>query len=287
MHKLILGLFNIINNICQFFSIVCAFFIMAISIFWLETLLNSTWNWLNFIKPTLNIVLDFSNNILPFSIKAFGTSFDAKFLTALIILVIIMTALRFLIEKLEDLKVFYNNAHIDYKLAKEKSFNKKMANIVNKEQLNISKYLVLINTKIKDKFINIQDKIDIQEENKLMNDFINKKTEVQYQNFDNGFLYYFNDFNNIDNILDVLFKVLKSNSRIDYAISVQVSSDYDEDLNKLKNLSNLKQYGKIILCADTVLRYKYNKSHRYGTQTIGIYQKENGTIEVHEFHEIL
>jgi exonuclease SbcC len=61
--------------------------------------------------------------------------------------------------------------------------------------------------------------------------------------------------------------------------------------NQLKKLADLQYFGKIIFCADTLLRYKCNKSHRYGTQNVGVFQlndinETTETIEVHEFNEI-
>ena len=84
--------------------------------------------------------------------------------------------------------------------------------------------------------------------------------------------------------MDILFKILKSSSKLDYSICIQ------SGINKtgLIKLAELENYNRIILSADTLLRYKCNKFHRFGTQNVGIFQQSDGsTIEVHEFHEIL
>ena len=80
MHKLVLWFFENLNNIGQTLSLICSFFIMTTLFYWLEILTKSQWNWLNLIKPVLDVILDFSNSIFPFSITAFGTVFDAKFI---------------------------------------------------------------------------------------------------------------------------------------------------------------------------------------------------------------
>ena len=282
-HKFILWCFRNLDNVGQIFSVACAFFIMTTVLYWLETILSAQWNWLNFIKPALDIILNYANSIFPFKFDAFGTTFDAKFIIALIMLIALMLILRFMVEQLENLKAIYNNAYIDHKLAKEKSLNKKLINNIKKEQNKISKYMVLINTQIKKKFSHQENKVNINEQNKTMNNFLYEKLGVKHLAFNGGFLYCFNEFDKIDNVLDILFKILKSNTPLDYEICIQAG----DNLEQLKKLSELQLYNKITMCADTVLRYKCKKSHRYGTYCIGEYQKEDGTIEVHEFQEIL
>ena len=284
MHKLILCFFENINNIVQTFSIICSFFIMMIIIYWLEVLVNAQWNWLNFIKPVLDYILDFSNSLFPFSITAFGTVFDGKFITAVIVLMLIMLILRLAAEGISNLRYLYDDLHVAHKKAVEKEFNKKMTNQVIFEELKITKYMVFINTKIKKKFDHKEINIDVNEHINKMNSFISRKTGVECEQFNGGFLYKFEDFNKIDTVLDVLFKLLKSQSPLDFSICIQT----EWDIEKIYRLADLKIYGKIIMCADTLLRYKCNKFHRYGTHNTGIFQtSDNITIEVHEFNEII
>ena len=286
MHKLVLWFFENLNNIGQTLSLICSFFIMTTLFYWLEILTNSQWNWLNIIKPVLDVILEFSNSIFPFSITAFGTVFDGKFITAIIFLMLLMLIIRLTIEGINNLKYLYDDIHYAHKKNVEKIFNKQMTNKVISSEIKISKYAVLINTKIKNKFNHeeIKIKVDINEENNKLNEFLFQKTGVKCETLNDGFLYNFDNFNQIDDVLDVLFKLLNSSSKIDYAICIQ-SGDNETNLYKL---ADLKYYNKIIFCADTLLRYKCNKSHRYGTQNVGIFQQSDGnTIEVHEFHKIL
>lgn len=283
MHKLILWFFRNLNNIGQILSLVCSFLIMTTVLYWLETILNVKWNWLNFIKPTLDIILDFANKIFPFSIDAFGTVFDIKFITAIIVLLFLMIVLRLFVEWIFNLEYHYNNLHNIHKKAVEKSFNKALTNEIINEEKKITKYMILINTKLQKKFSHKELNIDISEQNHIMNKYIFKKTRMRYLEYNDGFLYYFDDFNKIDNVLDVMFKILDTQSLLDYSVCIQSGND----LTQLSRLADLQYYGKIIFCADTLLRYKCNKSHRYGTQNVGIFQKEFGTMEVYEFHKIL
>ena len=284
MHKLIIWFFNNLNNIGQTLSLICSFLIMTTIIYWLEAIFNAHWVWLDFIKPVLDSVLNIANNILPFSIYLGETTLDGKYIIAVILLICVMFVLRYLIEKLNDLKFDYNNLHNKQKKIIENNFNANLKNTVISEEIKITDYAVLIKTKLHKKFTNSKDKFDIQEQNNIMNRYIFKKTNVNFELYNNGFLYKFDDFNKIDNILDVLFKIIESTAPLDYAICIQAGNNM-EQLNKL---AELEYFGKIVFCADTLLRYKCNKSHRYGTQCAGIIQiSEDKTLEIHEFQKIL
>ena len=287
MHKLILWIFENLNNIGQTLSLICSFFVIATLLCWLEILVNAQWNWLNFIKPIVEIVTGFTESIIPFSITAFGTVFDGKYITAIIILLFLTFIFRVLIEALMNLKESYNDMHFAHKKHVERTFNKNLINKVVSKETKVSKYMILINTRLQKKFTHKECHFDLHEQNDLMNKFIMQKTNTNFEIMDNGFLYQFEDFNNIDNILDVLFKMKKSSSPLEYSICIQVGSEK----NQLKKLADLQYFGKIIFCADTLLRYKCNKSHRYGTQNVGVFQlndinETTETIEVHEFNEI-
>ncbi len=283
MHKLILGIFSLIKNIIQFCKLTCSFLLIMTMFAWLEDIIQAHWNWLDFIRPILDNVLDFANSIYSLSFVAFGTVFDLKYINAIVLFLIVIVISNLLMEMLANLEDFYDDTHRLYKKEKEKVFNKKLISEVEKKEKRILKYTVYINTKVSKKFSHKEININLEEQNEKMNDFIEKRTNNKHMTFNDGFIYYFDNFNNIDNILEVLFKVLKADTPLDYAICIQVG----DDLSQLKKLADLKMYGKIITCADTVLRYKFNASHMFGTKNTGIFQKEDGTIEVHEFNEIL
>lgn len=282
MHKLILCCFNILYNIGNLFSILCSLSIIMITLYWIENIIKASWTWLDFIRPIFDSIINYINGFLPFFENIFGKFFDSKFLTAIIAFVILLVITKYILNKIQELQDVYNNIHFKYKINTEQNFNKNLAQKITKEQKQLSKYMVLINTKLKKKFSHEEINIDIDEQNKLMNDFIISKTGVQYQNFNGGFLYYFDNFEKIDHVIAVLFKVLKSSAPLDYSICIQIGAD----LKQIKKLSDLENFGKIIMCADTLLRYKHNQGHRFATECNGVYQKADGTIEVHEFKEI-
>lgn len=282
MHKIISFFLKKLDEIRNFLNLVCAFFILALSLYWIETAIQTKWTWLNFIRPVLNNIIDLSKDILPLPLHDLVEKFNSGFIVSITLILVLMVLIKYIFEKADLLQIHYENMHISHKISAEKAFNKKLANNISREQEKISKYMVLINTKIKKNFSHEELNINIDEQNKLMNDFIFSKTEIKYQNYNGGFLYYFDDFNQIDNIITILFKLIKSSAPLDYNISIQV----ENDLDKIKKLADLENFGKIIMGADTVLRYKHNKAHKFGTSCIGIYQKDESTFEIHEFQEI-
>lgn len=283
MHKIIMWFFNNLNNIGQTLSLICSFYIMTTVIYWLESIFKAQWNWLNFIKPSMDALLNFANNIFPFSFALGGNNLDGKFIVAMVLLMCLMVVLRFLLEGINNFRDSYENMHITHKKAIEKEFNRNLKNNVIVHEQQISEYMILIHTRLQKKFINSKDKFNVPDLNNSMNDILYKKTNIHFEDFEGGFLYRFSDFNKIDNILDILFKIKKSSSPLDYAICVQAG----DNIAQLKKLAHLQGFGKIIFCADTLLRYKCNKSHAFGTESVGIFHGNDSSIEVHEFREIL
>ena len=284
MYKLTKGIFLQIKNLIQLCNIICAFLSIMTLFAWLENIIQTKWIWLDFVRPVVDNLTNFMNSIYSFSLTALGTVFDFKYLNTVILLFICIFLLKFFIKIIDEIENFYDNQHASFKKTKENLFNYKLMNDVKTEEKRISKYLVLINTRISKKFSHKEINVDIKAQNQAMNDFIFEKTNVKYLSYNDGFLYCYDDFEHIDKVLEILFKVLKSQSQLDYSICIQAG----DNLQQLKKLSDLQHFGKITICADTLLRYRFNKFHGYGTKNVGIFQEENDkTIEVHEFYEII
>ena len=129
--------------------------------------------------------------------------------------------------------------------------------------------------------------MNLDEQNKIMNKFLISKTAVNPTKYQDGFLYSFNDFNHIDDILEHFFKLIKSDAPLDYRICVQIiSKNAAKEMEQLKELISLDFVNKITTLSDTVWRYKFNSSHRYSTSQLGIFQQGDGSFEVHQFEEM-
>lgn len=283
MHKAALAIFAFIKNVVYFLRIASIFFIMILSLYWIQNIIGASWKWMNIFKSPLDYLLSYTDNIYSVTFSMFGADIEFKYISALLLLVLFLFIFKFIYIGIEMLESTYVAARTIHKKTVEKNFNKKLEKAVANEEMQITNFSVLIHTQIPPKFSHRELNVNIDENNKLMNDYISKKTGVTHMVYDSGFLYTFKEFDKIDEVLSVLFKVLESNVQLEYAISIQAGNN----LPQLKTLAALKIFGKVIIAADTLLRYKYKKTHRFQTANLGIFQKDNGSIEVHEFKQIL
>ena len=283
MQKLTSKSFEFTKNILYFFKILVIFSILMLLFEWVEHLLNTNWTWLNFIRPLLNSILNFSESINKNSINLLGAIFEFKYGIALIIFTIIYYAINGLIFLNSFLEKIVTNTQTLCRKIEEEKFNKSLQEDINKKQRQIKNFSIAIKTKAKQKYKYEEINVDINEQNLLMNKYIMEKLSVIPKEFNGGFLYEFHDFNQIDSVLEIMFKVLKSTAPIEYAICVQINNNY----TLLEKLMSLDYYGKIIMLSETSYRYEFNPIHKYESTQIGIFQNDNQTMEIHEFKEIM
>lgn len=281
MHKLVLKGFSFLKNFWYFLKIVCVFCIMMLLLYWIQNLTHAKWEWLGFIVPFLDSLIHLADSICSFSFNFFGALFEFKYLGRIIILIGMFYFMNFVIMLTELMEAGYKSTRDLYKKTEEMAMNKALQDTIAREEKRINKYTVTIHTTVKPKFSHKGMNVDIDKQNQMMNDFIKQKLGVTPMLFEKGFMYMFEDFNRIDEILEVLFKVLHGSTPIDYAICIQSG----DNMRQLRKLISLKNYGKITMAADTSYRYRFNKTHKYQTSQLGIFQNEDTTIEVHEFKE--
>ena len=283
MHDFVLKIFSFVKSFLHFMKIVFLFCILMLLFHWVEHLTNANWDWLSFIRPFLDGLLVVANKIYSVEFNFFGAVFEFKYFSALVILALMIVCMNLLTMLTNVLEGAYRSAHFVCKKTEEIIFNKSLKDSHEKEEKRIKKYSILINTQLKKKYAHEELNVNIDEQNKLMNEFISKQTGCKPSIFCGGYLYSFSNFDNIDTVLDTMFKVVNSNAPIACSICVQIN----DDMVLLKKLADLKHFGKITMLAETVYRYKFNETHRYQTSIIGVFQSEDKTIEVHEFKEIL
>lgn len=285
MHEFILGFFKFLRNVFYFLKIVAVFFIFIVLLYWVQNLTGGDWKWLDSMEPALKSFLKFANSIYAFSFDLFGVKFELKYINAVILLIltgILMEILTYGVNIIEDL---YKGGRFIVKKAEEAAFNKNLQNDIKQKQKSLNKYLIVVNTyeKPKSKYSRID--VNLDEQNSVMNKFIIENTQVMPTPYGSGFLYCFDNFEKVDKVLNVLFRVINSKAPIDYAICVQVSTgSHKKDMELLDRLIKLKYLGKIYMGSDTAYRYGYNELHTYDTNQIGLFQSGDGdTMEVHEF----
>lgn len=279
MYELVLKFFGALKSLWQFMKILCTATISLLLLYWIQNLLGSEWGWMGFIAPFFKNLLAVTDSIYSLKIDFFGAVFELKYLSAVIVLIGCFYLMNLLIMLTCMLEAGYKVTHSRCKKSEEDMLNKTLKQDIIKQEKSIKKYVVTIHTTLKSKVARYDSNLNIDEQNKLMNDFIYEKLNVKHAIFEGGFMYSFDNYDKIDNVLDVLFKVMNSSAPMDYAICIQSG----DELKQLKKLISLKYFGKIIMAADTCYRYKFNSTHRYRTSQIGLFQYENRTMEAHEF----
>lgn len=283
MHEFILNCFGFLKSFLHLMKIVFVFCILMLLCYWVQNITGADWAWLGFMKPFLDGLLEFTNSIYSVTFDLWGAKFEFKYFSAVIILTAGVYLMNLFIILLNIAEGAYKSAHFVAKKTQEAIFNKELKVNITREEKKIKRYAVLIKTQLKKKYAHAELNVNLDEQNKLMNKFISEKTAVKPMMMNGGFLYEFIDFDKIDTVLDILFKVLHSNAPIDYAICIQSG----DDIEQLKKLSSLNHFGMVSMAADTAYRYKYNETHRYQTAQVGVFQNGDRTLEVHEFKEIL
>ena len=280
--------FDFLRSTIHFIKILILFLIIILLLYWIQNLIGGKWNWIVFFKPFLDFLLDVGKSINNSSFNFFGATFEFKYLIALIILIIVYFAMNIVKLITDELESITLDAHKLINKIQEDRLNATLETQNINEQKKLKKYKVYISTAIKKKFSHAELNIDINEQNVTMNKFLIEKFGKSPELFNGGFLFSFSDFNEVDNTIDVLMKLIKSNAPLNYYISVQIlSGEKDADDKKIVKLDSLKLENKICMNFDTSYRYRFNKSHRYGVSQIGLFQKDGDAIEVSEFIEIV
>ncbi len=284
MNNFILGVFGFLKSFMHFFKIVSSFVIMVLILYWIQNLIHAEWAWLGFCKSWLDWLLEAANSIYSVSFEIFGSVFEFKYISALILIVLMGFAAHWIIFGLNILEGLYKGGHFICKKTCEAVFNKQLQSEQAAQEKKLNKYKVLINTSVKTGRGQVGASINLDEQNELMNKFITEKTGVVGQVQGENFVYSFNNFEKIDTVLDVLFRVVNSNAPLNYVVCIQVlSGNQLKDLEQLQKLEKLKIKNKICFTADTAYRYRFNSFHKYEIVDYGVYND----FEVYEFQEIL
>lgn len=285
MHKMILKVFDFLNKISKFFEIYTLICITLFLLYWIEYLIGANWFWLNIMKPLFSTFVNIGALISDGGFKFFSASVEYRFLIALLLFIFLAFLFNYLAIFFEKAKLSYENLHNIVKKNKENKYNEEMENLQQKEQAKIKRYYVYISTKIKEKKSGLE-KINIDEQNSILNKFLIKNTEVIPVKYNDGFLYTFERFKYIDSDLEAFFKVIKSKAPLDYIICIQiVAGNQRLEMKQLNNMINLNLTNKIITLSDTVYRYSFNEVKKYGIETVGVYQKDGQAFDVYEFKE--
>lgn len=287
MHKFMLKLFGFLKSSVQFLKVFIMFIALCLILYWIDYLVGFQWSWLNFIKPVLNFFLSIASLISDESVDVLGTVFENKFGIAFILILLFYFVANYLQKGVVILEELYDDGRRCVKKMQEDAYNKSLEKQNISEQEQIKKYQIYISAHKKDKIPKHQAGFDLEEEIKNMNKFLMQNLGTNPVKYGEGFLYTFNDFSHIDQVLSYFFKIIKSSTCLDYLVCVQIlPRNLKDEFEKMRKLIGLKLFNKITTLADTAWRYKYNETQKYNTVQLGLYRKEKEAFEVLEFAEM-
>ena len=286
MHKFILKCFEFFRSTLQFITVICMFIILLILLYWIQNLIGTTWFWFSFITPFLDGILNLAEQISSYSVSFFGAAFEMKYVVAIALVIIVIIITNVISNASHEVQRIYHNSHLIFKKISENSFNNKLQQNVEKQEKKLLKYSVTLKGKLKKKFAIDEFNANAEGINTQINQFIIKQlglrpSDSSFKKDDVCYIseYRFDNFNNIDNVLEILFKILKTQNYLEYAVCVQI----DNNQTKLNKLLSLNHFNKITMAADTAYRYTYVKNPKYTTTMVGVFQNGDDTLEVHEF----
>ena len=284
MNKKRFNLFDFSRSCLQFVKIIIVFSMMMLLLYWIQNLTKIFWDWFKPMSGFYDFLLDIANSISSGSIMLFDATFEFKYAIALLILGLLFVVVQMMIIGVYKLEDLYGDSVRFLKKIEENNFNRKLEIQNVNEQKKIKRYQIYIETLVKPKFAHREYNVNLEEQNKILIKHLLEKTGQCPQKYENGFLFSFNSFEQIDLMLDIFTKLFESKAPIDYIICVQVIGLNARNENaQLKTLIGLKNVNKITTMADTVYRYSFNQLNNYEVSQMGVFQKEGGTYEVHQF----
>ena len=152
MHNIILKLFGFLRSCLHFIKILTMFLVLLLILYWIQNLTNSYWNWMKFITPFFDFILDISKKIWSGSIYLYKAKFEFKFVLAFLMLgafYFIDHCFYLLTYFLED--VYCAGRKMVRKFEADR-FNSELERKNTSEQKSLNKYCIFVSTLIKPKF---------------------------------------------------------------------------------------------------------------------------------------
>lgn len=284
MHNFVLKFFEFLRSCVKFLKVIIMFSIMFFFLYWTQQLIGGIWGWFKPIAPFFEFFSEIGGYITSGSTKLFDAVFEYKYFVALLIFGLLYALLHFAYLGLLYFEEVYIDGRKMVRKFEEDRFNKKMEKENVEDQKKFKRYQIYISTFVKSKFAHREFNVDMEEQNKILVKHLLEKTGVCPEKFENGYLFTFDSFGQIDNNLDIFSKLFESTAPVDYLICVQViGKNSSKEREQLKTLIRLKILNKITSFADTAYRYSFNDICYYETSQLGFFQKDSGTFEVHQF----
>lgn len=277
--------FQSLRNIVYFFKIIVVLLVLLYFLYWIQHLTGDIWDWTKFTHSLFKFLVNFASKISSKSILLFDAEFNYSFFIVFIFFTLLYGLIVLIYDGINVLEENYNNFLRAIRKRQENSYNQGLSKINESEQKKLNNYYIYLQTFVKPKYSHKEFNIDMNEQNRILIKFLQDKFEILPEKYEEGFLFTFNNFNKVDQVVEIFNRLPLSQAPIEYLMCLQIETgNYSNDMNNIKKMINLKMLNKITLTSDTVFRYNYNDFRRNETVQLGIYQNDNNnTYEVYEF----
>ena len=284
MFKFGLKVLELLNNLIVLMKMIVIFSSMMFCLYWIQKLIGSDWAWFAFVNPIVEHFVLISKFLFG-SIEGY-IPFPAEEMFIIVTYILVYYIFNLLINIVDMVSDIYDDANRMLRKQEIKRYNASISKEQTDVQSKLNSYKIFIKTELKPKYAKIKTVNDYNEQHKIMLDFLNKKLNVIGTSLEDGVIYDLTRFYDIDKVLDVLFKIVKSESILNYKIAIQiVDSGISIAIRNLKFINHLNFPNKICMLANTAYRYNFNIIKKYNYVSLGIFQKDNNEAEVFEFRE--
>lgn len=273
------GIAKCLENIFQFIAVVMLFYLLLYTLYMMFTLGNSSA--FEFFAPFANIVISLAGAIWEPANTIVSQIWG--FITGILLLTVLFLISQFLKQRFNILGKFFADMRLDYLKNEEHRINKELQRDIQKMNQKISACVIYIELKAKDY---IHEKVDIDEQYKILNQFLYSRTGVIPKKNGYGYIFSFPNIEKIDNDLEYFFKAIHSQAPVDYLFILQViENTFEEALFEITKLRNSGVHNKILMTPTTNLRYEHNVVKNYGTGVVGNYVFDGEMHSIYELRE--
>ncbi len=276
---LAIGITKCIENLFQFFAVIALFYLLIFTLYTMCSLANSSA--FDFFSSQAEIIMSVASFIWG------GTKSDLffikEFLTGILLLAAIFFICQFVKLKLVNLGNFLKESLVNCYKSEEKSVNAELHRNIVRMNKKISSAVIYVEIKKKE---SVFTAVDLDEQYKLLNNFLYSKTNIIPEKQDGGFIYKFSNVEKIDMYLPFFFKAINSTAPIDYLFIFQIiENDFDSAMYEINKIKNSGIYNKILMTPATNLRYENIDNKSYSTGVVGNYVFAGESHSVYELKD--
>lgn len=128
--------------------------------------------------------------------------------------------------------------------------------------------------------------VDIEEQNRLFNQYLASKLSVIADKYGKGFIFNNVSFENLDKFFECFFKAISSAAPVTYSFIIQaVDGSFERAYSDIEYLRNTNLHNKILMNPTTNMRYEHSENKKYFTSVVGNYAFGTEYLSVYEVRD--